>query len=462
MKPLSLLFLFFMLLSFKSADETFFRINKLVNGNTYLWGTMDISGNIIIAPKFEGLGEFRENTAFAKLNKKWGVINKQGEFILKPEFEDVREFENNLAWVIQNCSSWIANECDRGKWGLINRKGKILIPPKYDGVLSEEAPYTPRLFGIQAGELFRDHIYFGKDGYARVYTVSGDHFNLIRKYGIVNNKGKEIIPPNFNRIGFFQNDIAPFAVTTGKGIFYGLLNTSGKILLEPACKLIESLVPLEDKNSEVIWAASYYDENKKVMLHKILSRDGKEISSIRLHQIHPFKDGIALARETNNSKWGFIDMKGEWKVKPIFKHASDAYPPGNKKPVYPIEINGKKFYKDPDENVLWFEERRVDPYDGEERTFWNFADLDGNNIVYCRSFEKGYFSGGVSWISLRYRKKGNGHIIYKALINEKGKELTEPVYLNTLPFRNGIGAVQTPGGSWGYINKEGKTLWWIK
>ena len=67
---------------------------------------MDVSGKIIIPPKFEGLGEFQADVALAKSNQKWGVINRRGEFLKKPEFQDVREFENGLAWV--KARGWIA------------------------------------------------------------------------------------------------------------------------------------------------------------------------------------------------------------------------------------------------------------------------------------------------------------------------------------------------------------------
>ena len=153
---------------------------------------------------------------------------------------------------------------------------------------------------------------------------------------------------------------------------------------------------------------------------------------------------------------------GNWNVEPTYKSYRDAFPEEEKKRKNLIEINGKRFYKDANEDFLWFSETEVDPYDKEERGFWNYSDLEGNNVVYCKSFERGYFSEGVSWISLRYRKKGNEHIIYLGLINEQGKELVPPIYLNALPFRNGLGAAQVFGGNWGYVNKQGKVVWWIR
>ncbi len=458
-------FLFFLVifLSYSTSifsEEILFRINRLANWKIYHWGVMDVSGKIIIPPKFEGLGEFQADVALAKSNQKWGVINRRGEFLKKPEFQDVREFENGLAWVIQDCRYWIAFECERGKWGLIDTTGEILIPPKYDGVESYESPYIPRLFGKPSGELTRDRIFFGKDGYARVFTESPDVFNRIRKYGIVNLEGKELIPPKYHKIDLFQNDIAAFSVSE-RGIQYGLIHISGKIILEPSYRNIESLIPFGE-TEEVIWSASYFDKDEKRVLHKLLSKDGKEISVLRFHQVKEFQNGLAFARKTHTSLWGQIDRTGNWHLEPTYKSLSDIIPREEVKKKYIVELNGKRYYREKEENALWFSERKNDPYDNIEREFWGFSDLAGNVIYPAQSFEKGLFSEGVSWVSLRYRKKNNEHIIYQALIDEQGKELTQPIYLYTLPFRNGLGVAQVFGGNWGYLGKKGKVVWWIK
>lgn len=460
MKPFFILYFLISSFALTADEEVLFRINKLVNGRTYHWGIMNETGKIIIPPKFEGLGEFTNGVALAQSNKKWGVINKTGKFILKPDFQDVREFENELAWVIQNCTYWIAGECERGKWGLINTKGEVLIEPKYDGVLSEEAEYIPRLFGKPSGEIHRDRAYFQKDGYARVYIESSDPFNRIRKYGIVNKEGKEIIPTKYHKIDFFQNEIAPFSINNGKGIFYGLIHISGKIILEPSFRSIESLIENSDK--EVIWSASYYDKEEKRVLIKVLSSDGKEISDLRFHQIKPFIDGVAYARTSHTALWGQIDKSGKWYLEPTYKSLSGIIPKVETKKKYVYELNGNKFFREKEENILWFTERKKDPFDGYEREFWGFSDLTGNIIYPPQSFEKGLLSDGVTWVSLRYRKKNNEHIIYQALLDETGKELTQPLYLYTLPFRNGLGAAQVFGGNWGYLDKKGKIIWWIK
>ena len=97
--------------------------------------------------------------------------------------------------------------------------------------------------------MHRDRLYFQKDGYARVYTENSDPFNRIRKYGIVNKDGVEIIPTKYHKIDLFQNDIAPFSINNGKGIYYGLIHISGSIILEPSFRSIESLIQnLDEEN----------------------------------------------------------------------------------------------------------------------------------------------------------------------------------------------------------------------
>ncbi|HNA06127.1 MAG TPA: WG repeat-containing protein [Leptospiraceae bacterium] len=444
-------------LIFPIYGDEFFRINKLVGHMKFHWGFMDIKGNVKIPPKYEALGSMSDNVALAQMNDKWGIINQKGEFILKPQFDDVREFEDGLAWVIDQCKEWVVGECERGKWGLVDKTGKILIPPKYDGVMSEESPYINRIFGRMSGELFKEKIFFGKDGLAKVYIDAGDTFNRIRKYGVVNKEGIELIAPEYHKIGFFQNDVAPFAIHNRKGIYFGLIDIAGKIILEPTYRSIESLV----SDEEVLWAASYYDSDEKRVLIQILDRDGKEVTSERFYQVKMFQNGLAYARKTHTSLWGRINRKGEWVLKPFLKSLTEITPQEERKKTS-IEINGKQFFGNDTDKLLWFAETKKDNFDGQVRDYWGFADREGNIIYPANSFEKGNFVDGVSWVSLRYRKKNNGHIIYYALVDESGKELTEPIYMYVLPFRRGLGIAQVFGGHWGYINTKGKVVWWLK
>ncbi|HED6687678.1 TPA: WG repeat-containing protein, partial [Campylobacter coli] len=44
---------------------------------------------IVIEPKFDSIGSFREGLAKVGLNGKYGFIDKSGEFVIEPIFDDI-------------------------------------------------------------------------------------------------------------------------------------------------------------------------------------------------------------------------------------------------------------------------------------------------------------------------------------------------------------------------------------
>ncbi|HAN0731264.1 TPA: WG repeat-containing protein, partial [Campylobacter coli] len=49
----------------------------------------DKNGKIVIEPKFDSIGSFREGLAKVGLNGKYGFIDKSGEFVIEPIFDDI-------------------------------------------------------------------------------------------------------------------------------------------------------------------------------------------------------------------------------------------------------------------------------------------------------------------------------------------------------------------------------------
>jgi hypothetical protein len=46
-----------------------------------------LDGKIVIEPKFQSLGNFKEGRSIAKVKNRWGVIDDKGKFILPPTYE---------------------------------------------------------------------------------------------------------------------------------------------------------------------------------------------------------------------------------------------------------------------------------------------------------------------------------------------------------------------------------------
>lgn len=92
-----------------------------------LWGFIDKSGNIVIAPQFEFIVRgFSEGIAFVNCdNDKVAAIDKTGKYITGCIFDEAWEFCEGLAPVELN-----------KKFGFIDRTGKSVIKPQFDSAES--------------------------------------------------------------------------------------------------------------------------------------------------------------------------------------------------------------------------------------------------------------------------------------------------------------------------------------
>lgn len=67
-----------------------------VNG---LWGYVNSTGDMVIAPQFDNAAEFSEGLAAVAINFRWGYINKTGKFVIAPGFLTAERFTSGLALV---------------------------------------------------------------------------------------------------------------------------------------------------------------------------------------------------------------------------------------------------------------------------------------------------------------------------------------------------------------------------
>jgi WG containing repeat len=123
-------------------------------------GYMDRQRRIIVQPKFDRVGEFREGLAWVVINKKLGYIDKTGKVTIPLRFDDslftrrMGDFDGGLAKVCL------------GKCGYIDRTGKIVIPLKFDDV-------------------------------ARKFSNGLAWVEIDRRLGYIDRTGKVKIPPQF-------------------------------------------------------------------------------------------------------------------------------------------------------------------------------------------------------------------------------------------------------------------------
>lgn len=113
----------------QTISKYYDEINELSN-SVYVvklnnrYGALNHFGQIIISPKYEKLGDFKNGFAYYVENGYYGFVSLSGE-AYKAEFEWISDFnEDYIAIVRQN-----------NKYGLINASGTILLEPFYEQII---------------------------------------------------------------------------------------------------------------------------------------------------------------------------------------------------------------------------------------------------------------------------------------------------------------------------------------
>ncbi len=155
-----------------AVDTKRFYIYDMMTGRrTYqdkrCMGFVDISGKIIIKPKYYLVGAFSEGVCLVKKKKngKWGYIDKRGKMVSKPKFQQGDTFIAGLAAVKIN-----------GKWGYINKSGTFVIAPRFD----EALPFC--------------------EGFAAICVD--------KKWGYIDKNGNYLIKPTFLAAYYFSDGLA--------------------------------------------------------------------------------------------------------------------------------------------------------------------------------------------------------------------------------------------------------------
>lgn len=275
----------------------------LVNGKA---GYIDVKGNFVIQPKFNLAMPFSEGLAYVELNNKYGYIDKSGEFVVEPHYYSCDSFFEGFALVKDSVTSkgffidkngkpklqgrnFLISEfreglinCpdDKGNWGFINIDDKVIIDfnykltrPFYEGK-GAVAPKKDKegksnrkdKFGFinHQNEFLIEPMFQGADirfseGLCAVWDEG---------YGCIDEKGKLIIPYEFDLIKHFNEGLAVFK-PKGRNKKYGFIDKTGIIKIEPKFAHVDDF---NNGLSEVIIGTGY--ENFK---YGYINHNGDEI-----------------------------------------------------------------------------------------------------------------------------------------------------------------------------------------
>ncbi|MBP5548507.1 MAG: WG repeat-containing protein [Bacteroidales bacterium] len=250
-----------------------------------LYGFFDTAGNKVIDFQYRTASGFNEDNAvvlidFDSSTIGYGYINKKNELVIPAEFEYAMTFQEGYA---------VVKKYDR--FGMIDKNGNEVVPCKYleitgmnDGrffavdAASENAAMFDNRFKQLTGFIYERIISYnegfytvqrkgkvtfldvkGKERFGMYDDVSGfyDGYSMVKlngKYGIINQRGKVILPIEYDNSGWrsmeylFSEGLA-MVEKDGK---YGFVNKQGKVVIpliyESAHQCTEGLIPVQMKN----------------------------------------------------------------------------------------------------------------------------------------------------------------------------------------------------------------------
>lgn len=220
------------------------------------WGYVNDKGKTVIPPAFLNCSGFFGNLAPAVKDEAsgWGYIDKKGEFTIQPQFSEANCFDNNGLAVVAIGDS-------NKKYGIIDRKGKYVVSPQYELIKPDGEYYVVGQSDVYGwidkkgktiiSPQFKNITYFRK---ANVTGVSIDD----KKWGIIDQGGKYTLNPQYDAIGAFIGDIAPFMMS-GKA---GFIDREGKIVINPQYTNVASdytgIVTMYMLNDDKLFVSSDY------------------------------------------------------------------------------------------------------------------------------------------------------------------------------------------------------------
>lgn len=227
------------------------------------YGVMDSNENIIIAPIYDSIKPFKENRAIVVFNNKYGVIDIFGKEIVSPKYEYIMDFSNDMAMIVK----------DGKKAGFLNKDGVEVV-----------------------GEIF---------DYTQPFKGNSTMMLLDKKFGVIDKNGKYTIPLQNERINVLGEDL----YSVKKDDKFYLLDMNGKNIVDKGFENIgeinEGLIPVS--------------LNEKFGYINPL---GEEIIPLVYTELGIPQDGLIIAKHEVAQKFGVINFKNEFVVKPKYSYIS--------------------------------------------------------------------------------------------------------------------------------------------
>ncbi|QUH27096.1 WG repeat-containing protein [Serpentinicella alkaliphila] len=236
--------------------------------------------------------------------KKWGFINKSGEFVIKPHFDGVGDFNRDEMAIIWN----------NDKYGVIDIYGDYIVKPLYnyivdiyEGTIVAQNKENSYVFINKEGKIILENkgvIGAFSEGLA-LFSDSENWENM--RYGYVDILGKVAIAPQYLSVTSFNNGKALVKVDANS---FAIIDNKGNLL----SKIDEDIIG--EISEEIL---IYRDSNTHNEGYMTL--EGKKITDAEFVDARPFENGVAQVTIFSGSESylsGLINKNGKYIIKPMY------------------------------------------------------------------------------------------------------------------------------------------------
>ena len=393
------------------------------------------AGVIKIATLRNGYDVFQK-IAHTPQDKYCAIIDSENNIILPFKYHEIHELENGMYKVCYRPTGY------GGFYGLLDKDFKEIIKPEYNQIIPVQ-----------------DAVIVSKT------VTSGTGWQ--ERAGLMNNKGKIILPIRYSDIG----EAAPGLVWTYQNgnELVGLATTTGKVLIEPKYGSVESF----DDNLAKVNSGKWYDDEEEIgrltKHHRAFSEgDWGVINSKGIEIVPPIYESVVIDKKNKTflvtKRISFVDDKGNDvnKIKKGRLNQRGILTIRNTKGAYiladnrfdwqedyrgltsVVYLNGKK-------GLINQKKELIVSYNGDEDTY----------IVLPNEYEWGYNSP-TSYIVV---EKGNK----KGIIDKDGILIVDCIYdkidilseENSILFLCGKARINkfVQSYDWYILNKLGEMLW---
>lgn len=274
--------------------------------------------------------ENRKLTPFEDEDGYWGFTNESGEVIIPPQYEEVGDFKEGMAWV-----------CDERGYGYINEEGELAIPVKYSYASDFENGTAIVEEGFKGLSYFIDKT--GKKiGKGHYFDISPDFIDDITVGTLLS--GKQIL---LNRKGLpVSNSYDMIESTEDEEHWYfeekeigGIMNSRGEVIIYPGdfdfkCAYFSDGLMLVKKDGLYGYvneegklaipfkyeeAGDFYD-GRAIVKYKgkagYINPQGDPIGELRYDEAYKFREKRGIVKK--EEKWGFVDENGTEVIAPVY------------------------------------------------------------------------------------------------------------------------------------------------